>query len=397
MNPELFRDSPAGKLINISIEGVNHVAFVPNPLPPKLTFDTKLVKLLSKASHALGSLASLGDIIPNSQLLISPFIRREAVLSSRIEGTEASLADIFAYEAGQLALPGIGSGKRAPESDIREVFNYVRSLEYGIDRIKNFPLSLRLFRELHEHLMKGVRGGETMPGQFRNNQNWIGAKGCKITDSRYVPPPIPEMHQALDAFEKHLHTDDLPPLIHLALAHYQFEAIHPFRDGNGRVGRLLLSLMLAQKELLPLPILYLSAYFERHRDEYMELLFAVSQRGAWDEWVQFFLQGIAEQSEEAIVSTKKFLELQAQWRQRLIKARASALLIRLSDSLFQSPIITIPKAQKILNLKTYKSAKLNVYKLVKAGILEAVDDSNYDKAFIAREILQIVREKSTKP
>lgn len=392
MNPDLFKNSPAGRLVEISVEGVNHYAFIPNPLPPQLGIDAKLARLLSDASHALGQLSSLGERIPNPNLLISPFIRREAVLSSRIEGTEAELADLYAYEAGQLALPGLQS--KAPESDVKEVLNYVHAMEYGLEQLKKLPVSLRLIRELHARLMQDVRGGEVMPGEFRKSQNWIGPHRSKITESRFVPPPVPDMMEGLDLFEKYIHTEEYPLLIHIALLHYQFEALHPFRDGNGRVGRLLISLMLVERKLLSLPILYLSAFFERNWEAYYDLLLGVSQRGAWYEWVEFFLQGVAEQSRQAIASTNAFLELREEWKRRLTKARASALLIRLAEELFQSPILTIPRAQKILGLKSYLSAQRNIEKLVKAKILKPLNEAKYGRAFFAEDIFQLAQEKS---
>jgi len=387
MNPELFKNSPTGEIIEINVEGIDHFAFLPKPLPPPMGIDVKLARVLAEASHSLGQLDTLGEQIPHPNLLISPFIRREAVLSSRIEGTEAELTDIYAYEAGQLNLPGLQT--RASESDVKEVINYVQTMEYGIERLKSLPISLRLIRELHGKLMEGVRGGEALPGEFRTSQNWIGPKDCRITESRFVPPPVPQMREALDLFEKYIHQEEFPPLIHLALLHYQFEAIHPFRDGNGRVGRLLISLMLVERKLLSMPILYLSAYFERHSETYRNLLLAVSQRGSWYEWVEFFLKGVAQQSQEAVASTKEFLDLQQEWKKRLTKPRASTSTIQLAEALFRFPIITIPQAEKILGV-TYPSAKMNIEKLVQAGILKPFSEARYGKAFVAEEIFALL-------
>lgn len=265
MNQALFQASPSGRLAKVGQGEAAYWAFVPNPLPPDLTPDMELVRVLSDASYALGELAALGRAMSNPHLLINPFVRREAVLSSRIEGTQASVTDVVAYEAGQLPIAGLEPA--APESDVREVANYVSALEYGIERLNTLPVSLRLIRELHERLLRGVRGEYATPGEFRQTQNWIGQPGCTLTEAQYVPPPRPEMQDALDAFEKYLHADDLanPPLVRLACIHYQFEAIHPFLDGNGRIGRLLISLLLVSWGLLPLPLLYLSVYFERER------------------------------------------------------------------------------------------------------------------------------------
>jgi len=380
-----FQSSPSGRVLPFGQGHAAYNAFVPNPLPPTLSLDTKLFRILSEADRALGELAGLGRTMPNPQLLIGPFMRREAVLSSRIEGTQTSLADLYAYEAGQLS----GIKAAPPESDVREVHNYVRAMEYGLERVKTLPMSLRLLRELHQRLMGGVRGESATPGEFRRSQNWIGRPGCTLNDATYVPPPVHEMHEALNAFEKYLHDgNEYPPLARLALIHYQFEAIHPFLDGNGRIGRLLVSLLLVHWNLLPLPLLYLSAFFERHRQDYYDLLLAVSERGAWQQWLLYFLRGVAEQARDAISRAKRLQDLQVDWRKHLTKARASTLLLRLVDFLFESPVLTIPMAKEFLNV-TYPSAQRNVDKLVKTSILRPWKKTSYGKVFFAEKILLI--------
>lgn len=340
MNPERFKNSPTGELVKVGHGEAAYWAFVPHRLPPALSIEKELVRILSDADRALGELAGLGRAMPNPHLLIGPFMRREAVLSSRIEGTQADITDLYAYEAKQLPLPGL---KQSPtESDVREVLNYVRATEYGLKRLDTLPVSLRLIRELHERLMEGVRGEQATPGEFRQSQNWIGRPGCVLNDADFVPPPVNEMQETLDAFEKYLHSkNDDPPLVRLAFIHYQFEAIHPFLDGNGRIGRLLISLLLVNWNLLPLPLLYLSAFFEKYRNEYYELLMKVSENGAWHEWMIFFLRGVEEQAQDAIVRAKRLHDLQIEWKERLSKARASALVLRLADSLFVSPLIRV--------------------------------------------------------
>jgi Fic family protein len=249
-----------------------------------------------------------------------------------------------------------------------------------------------LMRELHERLMEGMRGEQATPGEFRRSQNWIGRPGCTLTDAEYVPPPAPEMLTALDPLEKYLHGENAyPPLMRLAFIHYQFEAIHPFLDGNGRIGRLLISLLLVNWNLLPLPLLYLSAYFERRRQAYYDLLLAVSERGAWREWVMFFLRGVTEQAIDANNRAKRLQDLQSEWRQRLMQARASALPLRLVDSLFDSPVLSISQAQSILGV-TYHSARRSVERLVQVGILRQQKEAAYGKTFVANEIFQIVGE-----
>ena len=391
MNPERFRNSTSGQVIQVGQGETAYWAFVPYPLPPTLPADWELTCALSEADRALSQLAGLGRTMPNPHLLIGPFVRREAVLSSRIEGTRADITDLYAYEARQLPLPGMDVSP--PESDVREVLNYVNALEYGLERLKTLPVSLRLIRELHEKLVAGVRGEHATPGEFRRSQNWIGPPGCTLNEATFVPPPVPQMHEALNALEEYLHRDDVyPPLLRLALVHYQFEAIHPFVDGNGRIGRLLLSLLLVQWDLLPLPLLYLSAYFHRHRQAYCDLLLGVSERGAWRDWLLFFSRGVAEQAEDALTRARKLQDLQQEWHRRLAQARVSALALRLTDSLFATPVLTIPGAQRFLNV-TYPSAQRNVERLVQAGILRLVSETSYGRAYVATEILDVIRDK----
>lgn len=390
MDPERFRGSPAGRVMKIGQGTTAYWAFMPHPLPPDLKLDPVLVRFLSEADRAIGELAGLGRTMPNPHLLIRPLLRREAVLSSRIEGTQADLSALYSYEARQLALPGLQP--RSSDADVREVYNYVRALEYGLERLKTLPVSLRLIRELHERLMEGVRGREATPGEFRKSQNWIGPPGCTLNEALFVPPPVQEMCQALDEFERYLHVGhDYPPLIRLAFIHYQFEAIHPFLDGNGRIGRLLITLLLVHWDILPLPLLYISAFFESHREAYYDLLLKVSEKGAWKDWVLFFLQGVTEQARDAIERAKRLQDLQTQWRQKVTKARSSSLLAKLVDLLFEIPILTIPQTGRLLGV-TYRSAKLNISKLVELGILQVWEDKSYGKTFIAEDIVRIVSE-----
>jgi Fic family protein len=388
-----FRQSPTGRLVKGAHRDHEFWAFVPNPLPPHMEPDRELMRAVHASSYALGELAALGRNLANPHLLINPFLRREAVLSSRIEGTQASVADLYAYEAGRLSLPGLSS--QPPEADVREVGNYVRALEYGLGRLETLPVSLRLIRELHGILMKGVRGEQGTPGEFRRSPNWIGRPGCTQNDAEFVPPPPVEMQAALDAFEKYLHAEESEdlPLIRLAFVHYQFEAIHPFVDGNGRIGRLLISLLLVSWNLLPLPLLYLSAYFERNRNLYYDLLMGVSEKGGWRDWVLFFLRGVAEQAEDAADRARRLEDLRIGWRKCLSQARSSSLTLALVDTLFESPVITIPRVQETLNV-TYRTAQLTVGKLAEAEIVRQVGSASYGKTFIAAEILRILSEGS---
>ncbi|MGI9215170.1 MAG: Fic family protein, partial [Gammaproteobacteria bacterium] len=269
-----IQQSPAGQIVK-SPKGYN--AFVPYSLPPKLEWDNAVVNSLSRADFLLGKLAREGSKLPNPHLLIRPFITREAVLSSKIEGTQATLGEILAANAG-------ANVKQNP-ADLQEVQNYIKALDYGLGRLAELPLSLRLIKEIHEHLMQGVRGSYATPGEFRRNQNWIGSPGCTLNTAKFVPPPPDNLMDCLGGLENFLHDRSLPPLIHIALCHYQFEAIHPFLDGNGRVGRLLIMLLLVEQRMLPSPLLYLSAFFEATRDEYYKQLYNVSSKGTWHEWL----------------------------------------------------------------------------------------------------------------
>jgi Fic family protein len=283
MDPSSFKESAPGRVIK-NFEG--QWAFVPDPLPRSLDLSRETALLLSNADQRIRELASVGR---NPRILIGPFLRHEAVLSCRIEGIVATTEDLLLFNVD----PTI----EAKTPDVREVANYVTAFEYGLHRIKELPISLRLIRELHARLMPGVRGA----GEFRKVQNYVGVEGQRIENARFVPPPVSDLGTVLDHFEKFLgQPNELPFLIELALIHYQFETIHPFIDGNGRIGRLLLSLLLCERGTLPLPLLCLSAYFEKHRNEYVDLLAGVSRNGRWDLWIAFFLRGVVEQCDVAI-------------------------------------------------------------------------------------------------
>ena len=284
-----------------------------------------MASLLSKADITLGKLSGAGQLLPNPHLLIRPFIRREAVMSSRIENTQSGLDDLFLFEADET--------EPLPVSDVREIFNYVKAMEYGIKRLPELPISSRLICEVHEVLMKEVRGGHATPGWMRTSQNWIG--GRTPMDAIYVPPPVPEMKQCFSDLEKYIHSNAKePPLIQCALVHYQFEAIHPFVDGNGRIGRLLITFMLLERELLSQPLLYLSDFFEQHRDEYYRLLLNVSQKGEWKAWFTFFLNGIRQQSEDALLTVQQLLNLQSEYRKLAAGPKVPKVVSYLVDYLF---------------------------------------------------------------
>jgi Fic family protein len=327
----------------------------------------------------VGQLAGEGTRLPNPHLLIRPFLRREAVLSSRIEGTQATLGEILASEAG-------GDVDRNP-ADLREVANYVAALEYGIERLRKLPLSLRLLRELHARLLEGVRGGQATPGEFRRSQNWIGPPGSTPETASFVPPPPLEMTETLNELEKAFHDTALPPLVQVALLHYQFEAIHPFLDGNGRIGRLLITLFLVEREILPSPLLYLSAFFESHREDYYRHLRAVSEASAWSEWIAFFLQGVRTQAEDALRRAASINALLDSWRARLVDAPATALA--LVDLLAESPFWTIRGAAERLGV-AYTTAMRAIQRLEGLGVFQPVSAGKRDRLFAARAILELL-------
>jgi Fic family protein len=313
-------------------------------------------------------------------MLIRAFQQREALLSSRIEGTIADPQELLFADVKKL---------ETLTPNVREVRNYVDAITFGLGRLEKIPVSLRLIRDLHKTLMHGVRGQEQRPGEFRDIPNYIGRPGG-FENARYIPPPVPEMRSALDEFEKFIHSEsDIPALVKLALIHYQFEAIHPFRDGNGRIGRLLLSLLLCDWKLLPKPLLYLSAYLDKHHDAYFDLLLAVSQRGAWSDWIVFFLQGIAEQALDAVERSRKLLDLRLQYQAKLHATHASALTLKLVDCLFDIPAMTVPLAQLKLGV-SYPGAKHNVLKLVNAGILQLAEGKHHPKLYLAPGVLGLI-------
>ncbi len=388
MNPKAFEKSASGNIRKIGDGDDQYWAFLPNPLPPQLDLNLDLVALLSEADRALGELAGLGRNLPNAGLLIRPFSRREAVLSSRIEGTRTDLRGLFEFEVEEATRSG-GNINDRRHTDAREVHNYVRAMEYGMERLKTFPMSLRLLREMHERLMSGVRGEDKRPGEFRTSQNWIG-QTMNLAEARFVPPPPEYLQEMLGAFEKYLHSKDkLPPLIRLALIHYQFEALHPFLDGNGRIGRLLISLLLVHWGLLPAPLLYLSAWFERRRDQYYDLLLAVSRRSAWAEWLAYFVEGVKNEAINAKEKSAELLALQNKWR-AYVGIKGTAKMLTVVDMLLEQPVVAGVQVQRRLKC-THPTAMSTLRRLVKAKIVrEYAPIGSAQKIFVATDILGIV-------
>jgi Fic family protein len=340
-------------------------AFIPAALPPtpavRITGD--LQRLLSDADRALGRLDGSVQTLPNPDLFVYMYVRKEAVLSSQIEGTQSSLQDLLAAEAHVL-----GEGR---PGDVEEVVNYVRAMKHGLNRLATLPVSVRLIREIHEVLLKGVRGSRLTPGELRRSQNWIGPGGCTLAQATFVPPPPNEVPTALGALETFLHgQEDLPLLVKIGLAHSQFETIHPFLDGNGRVGRLLITFLLCERGVLHKPVLYLSHYFKRHRQQYYERLQSVRDTGDFESWLAFFLRGVAEVSVEAADTARRILELREQHRRAITDnlGRAAGNGHRVLEQLFEQPIMSVGDVRTLLGT-TFAGANQIVQRLREVGIL----------------------------
>ncbi|MDI6857864.1 MAG: Fic family protein [Dehalococcoidia bacterium] len=356
------------------------MAFVPDPLPRQMDLDASLVFLLDRASRSVARLAGIGETLRNPHLLIRPFVRREAVLSSRIEGTQASISDLFLFEA---------AGERRARGDVREVANYVRALEYGLAQLNLLPISIRLVNQIHAELLADVRGKDQRPGELRGCQVWIGSEGTSIEEARYIAPPPDLVPETLADWERFVNEDVLiPPLVQCAMMHYQFEAIHPYRDGNGRIGRLLITLFLCAKGVLPTPLLYLSAFFDRHRNEYYDHLYDVSARGAWHSWLRFFLRGVAEQAQDALVRSRRIRVLQEEYRATLHAAGVSGNAVRLLDELFAYPFMTVPFARRLLG-SSAQGARNALEKLRKTSIVR-LDKGKWPRVYVASELLEAI-------
>jgi len=377
VDTSLFKDRSTGRIVRTP-EG--HDAFVPAPLPPDIDYDRDLVLALSRADAALSELSIAGEQLPNPHLLIAPYLRQEAVLSSRIEGTHTTLSELLIDEAA--------GTEPERDSDLREVRNYVTALEYGLERLHDLPLSLRFVRELHERLMEGVRGAHMTPGEFRRSQNWIGRPGPTPSKATYVPPPVIEMTEALGAWELFLHErGSLPDLIQCALMHEHFEAIHPFLDGNGRVGRLLITLFLSERGRLTQPLLYLSAYIEAHRSDYYDALLRVRTHGDWRGWLLYFLEGVRQTAERAAEQARELTRIREEYRRRVQdKPKALALV----DEVMRSPYLTVAEAQRLLDV-TNPTARTAVLTLVEAGLLEEVGDRKWRRLYVAKPVLEALK------
>jgi Fic family protein len=368
-------------------------AFMPAPLPPepRVQIEGEIQKLLSLADRALGRLDGSIQTLPNPDLFVFMYVRKEAVLSSQIEGTQSSLNDLLAAEASILS--------PTQPKDVDEVVNYVRAMNYGLKRLPELPLSVRLIREIHAELLKGVRGSMLTPGELRRSQNWIGPSGSNLMTAAFIPPPPEEVSPALSDLEEFLHVDtELPALLQIGLAHVQFETIHPFLDGNGRVGRLLITFFLCEKGILHKPVLYLSHYFKKNRAEYYEHLQAVRDRGDWESWLIFFIKGVVEVSAQATETARRILALREEHRAAVTQhlSRAAANGHRVLEHLYERPIVSVPEIQTLLGT-TYPAANSVVQRLEKLGILREITGYQRNRQYRYDSYIELFAETPLDP
>lgn len=358
-----------------------YLSFMPEKLPPKFDYSSSLVLALSKADSTISKLSGAGLLLPNPNLLIVPYLKKEALSSSRIEGTRISLSDYFLSEA---------KGIKKEDIEATEVGNYIKAINYALKNIETYPITLNLIKEMHKRLMEGVRGDELLPGNFRPVQNWIGQKNTKIKDATFVPPPKEEVEKLMRELIDYLNTnDEMPLLIKCALMHYQFETIHPFCDGNGRIGRSLITLYLCKKNKISKPLLYASDYFEKHRREYYDILLTTNKTGKFENWIKFFLEAIKVQSEDALERTIKIQKLREEYRGKTKNHKQASNLLNVIDNLFLNPFVQIKQIASVLEV-TYPTAKKAVDNLVNLTILKSVNGVERNKLFVAHEILNAV-------
>jgi len=373
-----------GQTVKSSTAGKAYFAYIPKPLPPKPALRLESIyPLLDQANIAIGRLDGIGNILPDQELFLYMYIRKEAVLSSQIEGTQSSLQDVIEAEARVL-------DPEAPD-DVDEVFNYINAMRYGLKRLEELPLSVRLIREIHERLLKGVRGHQKMPGELRSSQNWIGPGGATIRNATYVPPPPHEVGVLMSDMEQFIHTDsELPLLVKISLVHAQFETIHPFLDGNGRIGRLLITFMLCERDVLHQPVLYLSTYFKRYRQEYYDRLQAIREEGAWEAWLRFFLRGVKEVSHQAAATARDILLLREKHRDIITTqmGRAAGNGYKVLERLYDRPIVTVNQVKDLIGTG-YAAANNLVAEFEQAGIVEQMSDRRRNRRFIYRSYLDL--------
>ncbi len=363
-------------------------AFLPSPLPPDppVNIDDQMLELLSKADRALGRLDGSIRTLPDADIFVFMYVRKEAVLSSQIEGTQSSLDDLLEAEA-RIYRPG-------RPKDVNEVINYIKALNYGLERLKDLPVSVRLIREIHKILLEGVRGSEHQPGEIRKSQNWIGPAGCTLNEATFVPPPPYEVPNALSDWEKFLHREDhMPILIKIGIAHAQFETIHPFLDGNGRIGRLLITFLLCERKVLQKPVLYISHYFKRYRDQYYDLLQNIRDKGDWESWLKFFLKAVAEVAEEATFTARRIVDLREKHREIIILnfGRSVGNALKVLEYLYSHPIVDVKTVEEIINA-SFTAANELVQRFVKIGILHEITGRTRNRMFKYSDYINIFGE-----
>jgi Fic family protein len=384
-------ESRAGRTV---AQASGYLAYVPAGLPPAppATLDAEAVALLSEADHALGKLAGVATLLPNPDLFVGMYVRKEALLSSQIEGIDSTLDEVIRFEEGEKP----AEGKRL--HDTEEIVNYVRALNFGIGRLAELPLSLRLIREIHVELLKGVRGDGKAPGEFRRTQNWIGPQGATLPNATFVPPPVPDMHAALDNLEKFLHERreradrvHYPVIVECALIHAQFETIHPFLDGNGRLGRLLIALLLHERGVLAHPLLYISLYLRANRLEYYDRLTAIRRNGDWEGWIRFFLKGVTQTSREALELAGRIIAFREKARETALAFGSNEL--KLVDFLFTHPLTDVQSAQRALNV-AYNTAAASIAKLEAAALVQETTGGKRNRLFRFAPFLDLIDSPS---
>jgi len=373
-----------GKVVQVDgVNGDQYNVFIPNPLPPNIEFDEELVLILSRAEEKLGKLSGVCLTLPSPNLLIIPYLRKEAIMSTRIEGTRISMQEVLLSEAKE---------REEKTKDAQEVVNYINTVNYALTKIEKSPINVELIKEMHKVLMEGVRGDDKAPGEFREVQNWIGSELSKVSDANFVPPNPEAVPKLMEDLIEYLNTEhNVPVLVRCALMHYQFETIHPFCDGNGRIGRSLITVYLCKKKKIIKPLLYISEFFEKHRLEYNELLLKTGQTGKFEGWIKFFLKAVEVQSEDASVRAHKLLYLRESYRKRVQREAQSSDILNIIDYLFSNPFITVKKAQHILDV-TYPTGKKYVEKLAEYEILKEANRLQREKTFVAYEIYEIIKD-----
>jgi len=358
-------------------------AFRPAPLPPAPPLDLEpLQALLGRANLALGRLDGVVNVIPDPDFFVGMYVRREAVLSSQIEGTQSTLEDLLEVE--------LEPDARRTASDVGDIVNYVAAMNYGLERLDDLPLSLRLIREIHAELLRGGRGAQATPGEFRTSQNWIGPRGASLRQATFVPPPVAEMTTALSDLESFLHTASVDPLVDAGLAHAQFETIHPFLDGNGRVGRLLITFLLVHHGILRRPLLYLSHFLKLHRTEYYDRLMAVRLRGDWEGWLRFFLEGVASTAAEATDTAERIFELRERHRATVIHETGPNGLLLLAE-LFRRPLINVNVAAQVLGV-SFPTANRLIGRFEELGLVLEVTGQRRSRLFRYEPYLRLFDE-----